>query len=150
MLKIVYFLLLAAASAEDYKYHRVRRSRTAAVWLLGALQVWFEKDDRWVTLTLTCSCFLFLCLLYGGLKQLSIKKEIDLKLGGADVRLIPGMMLVQGWDIALLGVFIGLVFASVYYVICRKRKKDHPLVPWMSLGCLLAEAMSCLQISLLR
>lgn len=140
MLKILYFGLLVAASAEDYKNHRVRNCWILAVWLLGLLQV-IRQADRWVTLSLTCICFVLLLLLYLLVRRWNTQLQRKVSFGGADVRLIPGMMLAQGWDVALLGIFIGFSLAVVYYLLLVKQKKELPLVPWMTAGCLLAEVL---------
>lgn len=144
MLKIVYFLLLIAASAEDYKYHTVSRRWTVSVFLLGLLNT-IIKENRWVTLALTCACFLLLFLLYQAVRVLAERKGFDWRFGGADVRLIPGMMLVQGWDMALTGVLTGLVSALLYHLFVKKEKKEIPLVPWMSAGCFVVEVVLFLQ-----
>ena len=137
MIKLFYFLLLAAASAEDCKSHTVSKYVVFSIWLLGIINIVLEKENRWVTVSLTCICFALLCAVYFLVRQLGGKR--DLKFGGADVRLIPAMMLVQGWDVALAGVFLGLLFAAGCYAFGRKRAREIPLVPWMSGGCLLIE-----------
>ena len=89
-----------------------------------------------------------LCLLYnvaGGIrnnkeiKKVAEKRSLPLCLGGADVRIIPAMMMVQGWDTALTGVFVGLLAAVLYFLTAGKQKKEIPLVPWMGIGCFLVE-----------
>lgn len=139
MIKLTYFILLGIASLEDYKYHKVNRRWTLAVFLLGVLRLSFDKENRWVDMTLAFLCFFLLYLLYRCLPLLSGKSGRKLKLGGADVRLIPGMVLVQGWESALTGIFLGLFAVLVFGWIKRKTKKELPLVPWMSAGCFLAE-----------
>ncbi len=139
VLKTVYFLLLGAASAEDFKYHTVRPGWIIAVFLLGILNLILTKENRWVTLALTCACFLFLFLFYKLVQMFAKKTGLPWQFGGADVRLIPGMMLVQGWDAGLSGVFAGLVLAMLYYGLCAKKKKELPLVPWMTAGCIMIE-----------
>ena len=139
MITILYFLLLAAASAEDYKSHKVNRYVVLAVWLLGIINIVLEKENRWVSVALTCVCFAVLFAAYVLIKNLKICREKGICFGGADVRLIPAMMLVQGWDVALTGVFIGFAAAVLYYMGKSRGKKEIPLVPWMSMGCLLVE-----------
>lgn len=142
MLKVCYFLLLAGASAEDYKHHTVRPQWTVSVFLLGLVNMIVQKNNRWVTLTLTCVCFLLLWAVYRMVLWVSRRKGLQWQFGGADVRLIPGMMLVQGWDVALGGVFAGLSLAAVYYMAVVRKRKALPLVPWMAAGCLAAELMT--------
>ena len=141
MLLIMYFLLLLAASIEDYKFHKVRHSFVAGTLLIGVLCVINRKEDRWVTVALTCFCFLLLLLFYLVVNQFSRRFGQNWKLGGADVRLIPCMMLVQGWDVALFGVLCGLVAALLYAALSGKWKQELGLVPWMSSGCLFAEQL---------
>jgi len=57
------------------------------------------------------------------------------------VKLIPGMMLMQGWDIALMGIFTGLVPTLLYHLLVVKEKKEIPLVPWMTAGCFTVEVI---------
>lgn len=142
MLKVVYFLLLGAASAEDYRYHTVSPRWTILVFLVGILNLIMTKENRWVTLALTCACFILLYLIYRVVLFLAEHRGLSWSFGGADVRLIPGMMLAQGWDIALSGVFAGLVLAVLYHFLFVKEKKELPLVPWMAAGCLFVEAVS--------
>ena len=139
MIKLIYFFFLGISSLEDYKYHKVNQRWTLAVALLGFLRLGFDKENRWVDMALAFLCFLLLYLLYRVLPVLSKLFRRDLKLGGADVRLVPGMMLVQGWESALTGVFLGLLAAFVFGWINRKRQKELPLVPWMAAGCFLVE-----------
>lgn len=135
----IYFLLLLAASVEDYRSHRVKRHWVLAVYLLGLINILLHKENRWVTLALTCVCFGLLYLAYQGVERLAKQTGRPFSLGGADVRLIPGMMLVQGWDVALTGVFAGLLAAILCYLPAKRRKKEIPLVPWMALGCFFTE-----------
>ncbi len=138
MLKIVYFLLLGAASVEDYKFHTVRPGWTIAVVLLGFAEC-ITKENRWVTLALTCACFCMLLLFYR--LVLVFGSRYQLQFGGADVRLIPGMMLMQGWDVALGGVFVGLLLAAIHYALSYRKRKELPLVPWMTGGCMAIELL---------
>ena len=138
MLKILYFLILLAASAEDIRHHTVRPRWIALVGIVGFLNC-ITKENRWVTMALTCACFFLLLLLYKVIQRLTASYGFSLMFGGADVRLIPGMMLVQGWDIALEGIFTGLLAAVIYYLPVHRRRKEIPLVPWMSTGCFLVE-----------
>lgn len=134
MLQVVCVLLLVAASVEDCRKHQVNRWWTRGVFLLGILHIITEKENRWVTVTLTCICIFFLYLFYRLILFLEVRKNLSWKFGAADVRLIFGMMLVQGWDVALTGVLLGLLAAAVYYLVCAKEKKDIPLIPWMTAG----------------
>ena len=131
-----YFLLLLMASVEDYRSHTVKSQWVFLVWVLGIINIVLYKENRWVTVTLTCICFLVLWLVYLLVKR---AEEPALNFGGADVKLIPAMMLVQGWDMALAGVFLGLFLSLVYYLMIKKMRKDIPLVPWMTAGCFLVE-----------
>ena len=139
MIAVLYTFLLIAASVEDYRSHRVNRMVVLAVWLLGIIRMVFEKENRWVTVALTCICFIFLYIGYALVRSLAKRYNKMLLLGGADVKLIPAMMLVQGWDTALLGVFVGLLAAAGWYGVLARKKKEIPLVPWMSSGCFLVE-----------
>ena len=135
----VYFFLLVIASIEDYRYHRVQNRWIFAIFLLGIFRLYLEQEDRWVTITLTCICFLLFYMLYLVVRWLAKKSSQRLAFGGADVRLISAMMLVQGWDTALFGILIGLVFASVKSCICREFKKEIPLIPWITFGCIFSK-----------
>ena len=139
MILVIYSLILLTASAEDCRNHTVSSWKVLAVWVLGLLNIVTNKENRWVTVTLTCICFLVLCLIYYLLRRVSLRWNCGLRFGGADVRLIPAMMLVQGWDTALCGVFAGLCGGLFYYFFKKKRKADIPLVPWMSAGCVIVE-----------
>lgn len=144
LLKVIYFLLLLAASVEDYRYRTVSPRWTVSVLALGLLNT-IINENRWVTLALTCACFLLLFCVYKAVELLTEKKGGDLQFGGADVRLIPGMMLVQGWDMALTGVFAGFVVALLYHFLVVRGKKEIPLVPWMAAGCFVIEMLAFLQ-----
>lgn len=139
MITGIYFLILLAASVEDYKSHTVKGPLVLMVWLLGLIKIVLVKENRWVTVALTCICFGLLWLVYFLVRRFAIRWKPALKFGGADVRLIPAMMLFQGWDTALTGVLAGLIFAAVYYMATGRRKKEIPLVPWMTAGCFLVE-----------
>ena len=145
MLKLLYVLLLAAASIEDYRYRRVSPHWTASVLLVGLWNCILRQKDRWVTLALTCACIVLLYLLYRLVLLVGKRSGHSWKLGGADVKLIPGMMLFQGWDAALSGIFTGLTLAALYYLLWRRKQGEIPLVPWMTAGCLLWEAGLALQ-----
>ena len=138
MITGIYFLLLLAAAVEDYRTHTVGRYRVLGVYVLGLCKILLQKENRWVTVTLTCVCFVLLYLLYQGVKRLAERTGRPLLFGGADVRLIPGMMLVQGWA-ALSGVFAGLLTAFFFSLPPKRRRKEIPLVPWMVLGCFFVE-----------
>lgn len=131
MIKVLYFLLLLMASAEDGRTHTVKPYKVILLWVLGIINIMVTKENRWVTLTLTCLCFGLLVLIYHLMRRYGF--------GGADVRMIPAMMLVQGWDAALAGIFCGLICAIFCYVLTGKGKKEIPLVPWMTAGCFLVE-----------
>lgn len=135
----IYFLLLLAASVEDYRTHRVKQYWVLAVWALGLIKILSVKENRWVTVALTCICFALLVLIYILVRYMAERSNRPFKFGGADVRLIPAMLLVQGWDVALLGVFIGLLSAALYYFLKKRKREELPLVPWMTMGCALAE-----------
>ena len=139
MITMLYVLLLMAASAEDYISHKVNRAVVSSVWLLGIIRIVLEKENRWVTVALTCICFILLYAYYKLMRHLAEHCSRPLAFGGADVKLIPAMMLVQGWDAALLGIFIGLLAVSCRYVISARKKQEIPLIPWMSAGCILVE-----------
>jgi len=139
LITVIYFLLLLAASAEDYKSHTVNRYLVGAVWLLGLINIVLKKENRWVTIALTCICFIALFVCYVVVRHLEEHGKRKLRFGGADVRLIPAMMLVQGWDTALTGVFAGLMAALIWYAASGRKKFEIPLVPWMSTGCFLIE-----------
>ncbi|MBP3569396.1 MAG: prepilin peptidase [Lachnospiraceae bacterium] len=145
MLKVLYFLVLGAASVEDFRYHTVKPRWTILVFLLGVLNLIWTKENRWVTLALTCACFILLYLLYKLVLFLAARNGLAWSFGGADVRLIPGMMLVQGWDMALSGVFTGFVLALFYYALA-KEKKELPLVPWMTAGCFFVELITIVKL----
>ena len=133
--------MLLFASIEDAKYHKVNKVYVFLLALLGCVQVYVMKENRWVSLTLTCFCFMVLCFIYYVTRILMKHFKRQLKFGGADVRLIPCMMLVQGWDTALTGVLIGFIMAVVWCCINRCWEKEIPLVPWMSIGCIIAELL---------
>ena len=57
------------------------------------------------------------------------------------MRLIPAMMLAQGVETALFGVFLGLLVAWTVALIQKGEKKEIPLIPWMTGGCILAEVL---------
>lgn len=139
MITVLYFLLLMAASAEDYKKHRINRIVVLSVWLMGIIRIVLEKENRWVTVALTCICFILLYICYVLVRHFSGKYHRNLRFGGADVRLIPAMMLVQGWDRALTGVFAGLAAAFLWHIVSGRKNREIPLVPWMSGGCILVE-----------
>lgn len=139
MITGVYVLLLLIASAEDYRRHTVSGHWVLAVWILGVINMALHKENRWVTVTLTCICFILLWILYLLINRMAQQRQLAWSFGGADVRLIPAMMLVQGWDAALAGVFSGLVLAVLYYLMAGGKKKEVPLVPWMTAGCFLVE-----------
>ena len=140
MLKILYFLLLFVVSLEDYRHHTVKPRWIATIGIIGFLNC-ITKENRWVTLALTCACFLLLFLVYQLIRILEKRYSLSWKFGGADVRLIPGMMLMQGWDVALTGIFVGLFLAVGYYVFKKGKSREIPLVPWMSAGCLMVELL---------
>lgn len=138
MVLMFYFFLLLIASVEDYNCHRVRKCWFPMLLLLGGLQLYVRQDNRWVTISLTCICFLVFYAVYR-LAAPAGPLEGKFPFGGADVRMIPCMMLVQGWDTALTGVFCGLAAAVFYHLAAGKRHADIPLIPWMSGGCLAVE-----------
>ena len=148
MVLLCYFFLLLVLSVEDYNYHRVRACWFPVLFILGCVQVYVRQDNRWVTVALTCICFLLLYLLYRLAKAPAGLFRGRLPFGGADVRLIPCMMLVQGWDTALSGVFLGLLAAVIYYLPMGKRHKEIPLIPWMSAGCFIIELAVTVQRAL--
>ena len=145
MLKGVYFLVLTLASVEDYKKHRVSPWWTGLVFLLGLCNWIWIKENRWVTLALTCACILLFWLLYQGVRLAAERFGRPWQFGGADVKLIPGMMLVQGWDVALEGIFLGCLLVVLFYLCRGKRKQEIPLVPWMTVGCFVTESVILLQ-----
>ena len=140
MLYLGYFLMLLMAAVEDKKTHSVRSCWPIAIGILGFLNC-ITKENRWVTLALTCACFLLLLLLYQMVRFAEKKQWIFWQFGGADVRLIPGMMLMQGWEAALTGIFLGLLVATGYYLVIVRKKREIPLVPWMAAGCFLVEVL---------
>lgn len=139
MLQAVCFLLLMAASVEDYRKHRVSRWWTRGVFLLGLVNIILEKENRWVTVTLTCVCLFVLYLLYRLVLILEYRYGFSWTFGGADVRLIPAMMLVLGWEPALVGVLLGFLLVAVWYLFRGKEKQEIPLVPWMTAGWLMVQ-----------
>ena len=139
MITVLYFLLLLVAAVEDYKSHTVRECKILLLWLLGSINLIMQKENRWVTLALTCACFCMLLLFYR--LVLVFGSRYQLQFGGADVRLIPGMMLMQGWDVALGGVFVGLLLAAIHYALSYRKRKELPLVPWMTGGCMAIELL---------
>lgn len=139
MITGIYFLLLLVMSAEDFRTRTVHWYWIPAVYVLGILKSFISKENRWVTLALTCVCFILLYLFYCGVKLWTQKNGRTLTFGGADVRLVPGMMLVQGWDTALTGVFLGLSAALLAGQGKKQKNREIPLIPWMSAGCFLVE-----------
>lgn len=135
----IYFLLLLMLSVQDARTKRVNPYLIYGVYVLGLIKILINKENRWVSLILTCICFVLLWVLYGLVKRIALGKKLPPLFGGADVRLIPGMMLVQGWDKALTGVFFGLAAAVLGYYIQRRKEREIPLIPWMSAGCFLVE-----------
>lgn len=140
MLYIGYFLMLMLAALEDKKTHFIRPCWPIAIGILGFLHG-ITKENRWVTLALTCVCFLLFFLLYHMVRFAEKKQWIHWQFGGADVRLIPGMMLMQGWEKALTGIFLGLLAAAGYYLVIVRKKVEIPLVPWMAAGCFMVEVL---------
>lgn len=134
-----YFLLLLILSVQDARTKSVNPYLIYGVYVLGLIKILINKENRWVSLILTCICFVLLCTLYGLTKRIAVGKKLPPVFGGADVRLIPGMMLVQGWDKALTGVFFGLAAVVLGYYIQRRKQREIPLIPWMSAGCFLVE-----------
>lgn len=141
LIKIAYILLLAAAAIEDTKHHRVDKIYSILLLVIGCIQMYTIQEGRWVSLALTCICFLVLYGLYGLVLVWSKHRKRKISFGGADVRLIPGMMLVQGWDVALTGIFGGLTAAVVWTLVKKQWKEEIPLVPWMSVGCIVMEIL---------
>lgn len=140
MLYIGYFLMLMLASLEDKKTHFIRPCWPTAIGILGFLHC-ITKENRWVTLALTCVCFLLFFFLYHLVRIAEKRQWIRWQFGGADVRLIPGMMLMQGWEKALTGIFLGLLAAAGYYLVIVRKKTEIPLVPWMAAGCFMIEVL---------
>lgn len=140
MLYIGYFLMLLLVAVEDKKTHSVRPCWPIAIGLLGFLHC-MTKEDRWVTLALACACFLCFFIVYHLVRFAEKKKWVSWMLGGADVRLIPGMMLMQGWETALTGILLGLLGAAGYYLMINRQKTEIPLVPWMTAGCFTVELL---------
>lgn len=134
MLDIVYFLMLLMAAVEDKKDHCINPCWPIAIGILGLLNC-MTREDRWVTLALTCACFLLLFLLYQLVRFAEKKAWVAWQFGGADVRLIPGMMLMQGWDTALTGILAGLLAAAGYYLFPGRKEGEIPMIPWMAGGC---------------
>ena len=127
-------ILLCAASAEDKKYHRVHRKFELEIFLLGIFRLCVTEDNRWVTISLTCFCFLLWYLLY-----LAAGKKY---FGGADVRLMTACMPALGENAALQGAGTGFLMAGVYYIlISRKRTAEIPLIPWLTIGIIVREIM---------
>ena len=139
---VIYFCFLLFASIEDYKYHKVHPRWEIGIFSLGLLRLYLEQDNRWVTVTLTCLCFFLFYSLYSITLLLQKKGYQKLSFGGADVRMIPSMMLVQGWETALLGVFLGLLVALLKTIIRKEQKKELPLIPWISIGSMICQLYS--------
>jgi len=139
LIKVIYFLLLLMASVEDGRTHTVKPYKVILLWVLGMIHMIVAKENRWVTFALTCLCFGLLVLLYYLMLWLAGKKRREIYFGGADVRMIPAMMLIQGWDVALAGVFLGLLGTVICRLTVKREQKEIPLVPWMSAGCFLVE-----------
>lgn len=139
MITVMYFLLLLAASSEDYRTHTVSARWTWLMWILGLINIVLVKENRWVTITLTCLSFLTLWLIYVLVRKAAVCRKTVWEFGGADVRLIPAMMLAQGWEEALTGVFAGLCLSVLCSVFRRSNRRRIPLVPWMTAGCFLVE-----------
>lgn len=139
MVKVLYFLLLLLMSVEDARTRKINHYAVPVVYLLGLLQIVLRKENRWVTVALTCMCFGILFLLYILIRWVQQHTTAFLVFGGADVRLIPGMILVQGADAALAGVFFGLLAAFFWNLVCGRQKRTIPLIPWMTAGCFFVE-----------
>ena len=126
-------LLLCGASGEDIKYHRVHRRWEIGIFLLGVLRLCVTEDNRWVTIALTCFCFLLWYILY-------LVAAEWMNFGGADVRLMTGCMLALGVPEALYGLFLGFCMTALYVVLVKKKCRDEiPLVPWMTAGIIVYE-----------
>ena len=50
MITGIYFLVLLAASVEDARKHMVNRHWVLAVYVLGLIKLWLQKENRWVYL----------------------------------------------------------------------------------------------------
>lgn len=135
----MFFLVLFVCAAEDLKHHKVSNRWTAVLCLPGLIRIGMEPEDRWETAVLTCLFFFLLYVLYRLTRFLGKKSSRRISFGGADVRLIPGMMLFLGWKEALCGIFTGLCAAAVWYVVALlsgkgRREREVPLVPWIASG----------------
>jgi leader peptidase (prepilin peptidase)/N-methyltransferase len=69
-----------------------------------------------------------------------IKKD---SIGGADIKLMAASAFLLGLEKGLIALMIGLLLAIVCTIIIRKTKKQGikeaiPLVPYLSIGCLIA------------
>lgn len=91
-----------------------------------------------------CLFFGLLLLVYQLANRLGAPKESSFALGGADVKLMFGILLVFEWQQALYGLLFGLSAAAVWLLLHglmqHSRTGRHrpirklPLVPWIAGG----------------
>lgn len=143
----MFFLILLICAAADIKQHKVSNRWTAALCLPGLIRIVLEPEDRWETAVLTCLFFFLMYFLYRIVLLAGRRNSRQLSFGGADVKLMFGMMLFLGWKEALHGIFAGLSALVLWYaagVLTGKIRKNREvaLVPWLVFGVIIVELFS--------
>lgn len=122
-------LLLFALSVIDYRFKEVPDSINFAALVFGIIGAIFNKDFL-IVFTNAFSMAGFFTLLRFSLQNI-LKKET---LGEGDIIVVSTMGAIAGAKLALAGIFIASILASIFLIFAKDSKA--PFIPFLFLGLL--------------
>lgn len=131
ILCIVFFILLISMSAFDLFQKRIPNILCILLLILGIISCYFFRDISLISHGLGAIII--------SVPLLIIKAITNKKIGSGDIKLIACCGLFLGWELILLGTFIGMLFSGIYIIISLITKnpdikQGFPLGPALSLG----------------
>lgn len=135
ILCIVFFVLLICVSAFDLSQKRIPNFLCILLLLLGIISCYFFKDINLFNHGLGA--------IIVSIPLLIVKALTNKKIGSGDIKLLASCGLFLGWELILLGTFIGMLFSGIYIIISLITKnpdirQGFPLGPAFSLGIILS------------
>ena len=123
----VFFLILLYASNSDIKTREIENTIPVMIFITGLMGI----NATNIPVMICSSLLITVPILFIA----SARKD---GLGGGDIKIIAGITFLLGLYKGVFAVVIGLSLAIVITLILKKKDKSFPLVPYLTVGSILA------------
>jgi len=126
----IFFLILLYASNSDIQTREIENTLPVMIFISSFINI--NLND--IPIMLGSALLITVPILF-------IASSRTDSLGGGDIKLIASLTFVLGFYQGVFAVVVGLSLAIIFTLIFNKKDKSFPLVPYLTVGSMLAYLM---------